>query len=192
LRTRSAAAARRVRSAAGSARAVALARSLSAEVHARRLAEATLAAVLEAAAYSVFRVALDGTVTPLSDEARAALAGDPDGLPPRLVHACRDAADDTTLVTRCLDATGALGHLVLRRNHESAFERRLHRAARRWRLTPRHADVAGLLARGFSNKQIAAQLSCALHTVELHVTEVLKRSGLPSRGALIAAFWSDA
>jgi DNA-binding CsgD family transcriptional regulator len=72
------------------------------------------------------------------------------------------------------------------------FAARLERAAREWRLTPRHIEVAALVVRGLANKEIASRLACAVHTVELHVTEMLKRSGLDSRSALVAAFWSDA
>lgn len=67
---------------------------------------------------------------------------------------------------------------------------RLAAAAQRWALTARQGDVLALLVRGQANKEIARALECAENTVELHVTQLLKRSGSPSRTHLIAAFWS--
>ena len=71
------------------------------------------------------------------------------------------------------------------------------RLARRWRagpavrpgtgaLTPREADVLALLARGRSNKQIAAELCLGLRTVEGHVSGVLAKLGVASRTEAVA------
>jgi DNA-binding CsgD family transcriptional regulator len=87
-------------------------------------------------------------------------------------------------------ANAALVQLTRRLDEESAAQR-LVRATAAWRLTPRQAEVVALVIRGLSNKEIAAALDCALHTVELHVTEALRRSGASSRTALVAAFWSS-
>lgn len=48
-------------------------------------------------------------------------------------------------------------------------------------LTPREADVAALLARGLSNRQIASQLVITEQTVETHVKHLLSKLGLASR-----------
>lgn len=61
-----------------------------------------------------------------------------------------------------------------------------------WRLTPRQAQVLQLVARGMSNRAVAAQLSCAESTVELHVTALLEKSGCESRARLVARLWSGA
>jgi len=64
--------------------------------------------------------------------------------------------------------------------------------ARRWRdgppyppdagtLTPRETDVLSLLTRGFSNKDIAAELGIGLRTVEGHVSAMLAKLGVASR-----------
>lgn len=50
-------------------------------------------------------------------------------------------------------------------------------------LTPREAEVLGLLARGRSNKQIAANLCLSLRTVEGYVSNVLTKLGVESRTA---------
>lgn len=66
------------------------------------------------------------------------------------------------------------------------------RLARRWRhaptgasaagaLTPREADVLRLVARGQSNKQVAAELGLGLRTVEGYVSTVLSKLGVVSR-----------
>jgi DNA-binding NarL/FixJ family response regulator len=54
-------------------------------------------------------------------------------------------------------------------------------------LSRREAEVARLLARGLSNKQIARELGIALGTVKDHVHNVLAKTGLRSRAALAAA-----
>lgn len=67
---------------------------------------------------------------------------------------------------------------------------RLELARRAWDLTPRQSAVLAVLVEGRSNKEIADDLQCAESTVELHVTQILRRSNLASRARLIAHFWS--
>ncbi len=80
----------------------------------------------------------------------------------------------------------------LERPGPDPFDRCLRRATRRWKLTNRQQGILAEVARGRSNKEAAANLGCALHTVELHVTDILRRTGHPSRSALIADFWFQA
>lgn len=54
-------------------------------------------------------------------------------------------------------------------------------AAQRSRLTAREMQVAQLLARGASNKVIAAQLGVTESTIKIHVQNVLKKLNLSSR-----------
>jgi DNA-binding NarL/FixJ family response regulator len=49
------------------------------------------------------------------------------------------------------------------------------------RLTRREREVVSLIARGFTNRRIASELSISLRTVENHVRNVLKKLGLRSR-----------
>jgi non-specific serine/threonine protein kinase len=55
-------------------------------------------------------------------------------------------------------------------------------------LTPRERDVLRLLARGRSNRQIAAELVLGERTVETHVSNILSKLGLNSRAE--AAIWA--
>ena len=54
-------------------------------------------------------------------------------------------------------------------------------------LTPRQAEVAGLVVAGQSNRQIAEALGITLGTVKDHVHAILQRLDLPSRQAVMAA-----
>lgn len=107
----------------------------------------------------------------------------PPGTLPRaeIVDVLRDAAVNGTL-TIDFAATEALGHpLVL-------LTRDGRRSEPPWlaRLTTREREVAALLARGDSNRTIAARLVLSLATVKDHVHHILEKSGLPGRAALAA------
>jgi LuxR family maltose regulon positive regulatory protein len=53
-------------------------------------------------------------------------------------------------------------------------------------LTPRETDVLRLVAAGLTNAQIAERLVISEHTVHRHVTNLLRKLGLPSRAAAAA------
>jgi DNA-binding CsgD family transcriptional regulator len=64
---------------------------------------------------------------------------------------------------------------------------RVSHFARTWGLTARQTEVLERLSRGSSNKEIAASLDCAVRTVEIHVSEILRKAKVESRSALLAA-----
>jgi non-specific serine/threonine protein kinase len=51
-------------------------------------------------------------------------------------------------------------------------------------LTDRELEVATLVAQGLTNRQIAERLVLSLRTVETHVSRVLTKLGLSTRGQL--------
>jgi len=53
-------------------------------------------------------------------------------------------------------------------------------------LTEREVQVARLLGRGLSNREIAAGLVISVRTVDRHVENILAKLGLRSRGAVAA------
>jgi non-specific serine/threonine protein kinase len=53
-------------------------------------------------------------------------------------------------------------------------------------LTPREEEVAVLVSRGLTNRQIASELSISEHTVATHIAKILKRLGVSSRSRLSA------
>ena len=52
------------------------------------------------------------------------------------------------------------------------------------RLTPREQEVALLVGRGLTNRQIALELSISEHTAANHVRKILKKLGLRSRAQI--------
>ena len=55
-----------------------------------------------------------------------------------------------------------------------------------WQLTDRQTEVLALIAQGKTNKQIASSLDIATRTVEVHVSELLKRADAANRTELLA------
>lgn len=121
---------------------------------------------------------------------------------PRVRCVVLSAFDDYVYVTEAFEA-GACGYLL-----KTAEATELVRAVRavatkatvtddrvsrrlldRWRrgrvpaegLTPREADILGLLARGRTNKQMALELGVGLRTVEGYVSSLFAKCGVRSR-----------
>jgi DNA-binding NarL/FixJ family response regulator len=57
-------------------------------------------------------------------------------------------------------------------------------------LTPRELEVLRLVAAGRSNPAIAAQLVISPKTASIHVSHILTKLGLSSRGEAAALAWS--
>lgn len=57
-------------------------------------------------------------------------------------------------------------------------------------MTEKDREVLQFLLQGLSDKEIADRLHCSVRTVSNRVSSLLKRSGQPSRGALIA-YWGQ-
>lgn len=74
---------------------------------------------------------------------------------------------------------------------ESELQRRLRRARDIAQLTPRQVEVLELVARGKTNKEIASVLGRSEGTVEVHVTNLLRKYGASNRAGLVAMFWGE-
>ena len=77
----------------------------------------------------------------------------------------------------------------LRSTDDMLAARALASARIRWELSMRETEVMSHLANGDANKEIAAKLSCALRTVEAHVTSILQKARCESRAQVVAHFW---
>ena len=55
-------------------------------------------------------------------------------------------------------------------------------------LTPREEEVAAILVEGKSNKEIASELQIGVRTVRFHVSNLLEKFQVSTRGEL-AAIW---
>jgi len=58
------------------------------------------------------------------------------------------------------------------------------------RLTPREREVAGLIAVGLSNQEIAARMVISARTVETHVQHIMVKLGFTARAQIAA--WAAA
>jgi DNA-binding CsgD family transcriptional regulator len=61
-----------------------------------------------------------------------------------------------------------------------------------WPLTGRERDVLALLARGLSNRHVAAALGVSENTVEAHLVHAYEKLGVHSRGELLARLFREA
>jgi DNA-binding NarL/FixJ family response regulator len=93
-------------------------------------------------------------------------------------------------VTRAGPSDAAGQYLVIvRPDAEEPVHARVARAALRWSLTARQAQVLTLLVEGLATKAIAASLGISGRTVELHVTALFEKAQVESRAELVAAVW---
>jgi non-specific serine/threonine protein kinase len=81
-------------------------------------------------------------------------------------------ARSTTVETTATSAQPSMATTGLRSEGELAW------------LTPREREVVGLLLRGQSNRQIAAELVVTERTAETHVCRILNKLNLRSRARL--------
>jgi DNA-binding CsgD family transcriptional regulator len=81
--------------------------------------------------------------------------------------------------------------LAVARQPSSDVGPRAAALAKRWRLTPRQAQVLAHVAMGRGNRAIADALGCKTATIEFHITSLLERSGCEGRAELVARIWTE-
>src|SRR5262249_37354434 len=89
-----------------------------------------------------------------------------------LIHAIRAVVRGGTYLDPSL-AGKVLGGLAGRPAHDGA-------------LSDREEEVLGLIARGFTNREIAARLEVSVKTVETHKARAMEKLGLESRAGIVA------
>ncbi|HSM40213.1 MAG TPA: LuxR C-terminal-related transcriptional regulator [Afifellaceae bacterium] len=94
----------------------------------------------------------------------------------------RDSARTETEIAR--DGFRALGAEPDRKAAETALRRLDPREGAL--LTPRQSEVLRLVARGLTNREIAARLGISERTVDRHVGDILTRVDAPTRAAAAA------
>ena len=77
------------------------------------------------------------------------------------------------------------------RAHVEGLSRAIATQFSAWDLTSAEADVAGLMLKGLSHKEIAALRDSTVATVRQHAASVYRKSNLTNRTQLIAFFLED-
>lgn len=156
----------------------------------RRVAEAginqlAVSAALEAIPRAAFIVKATGAIVHLNAAGRGWLASQ------RPRRRLLPLSDPLQFELTPLMVKGAAQHyLALQRDGIPDLQVRLGRAQRQWGLTGRQAEVLARVVDGCTNREIAAELRCAVHTVELHVSAVLAAAGVANRAELATHFWT--
>jgi DNA-binding NarL/FixJ family response regulator len=117
--------------------------------------------------------------------AEALIAGDAEG-----IEAAVDLFESAGQPFEAARARAELARLTGQERHERAAREALDRLgvrrAKTGLLTPREAEVLGLVAEGLSDREIAARLVLSEHTVHRHVANVRAKLRQPSRAAAAA------
>lgn len=75
--------------------------------------------------------------------------------------------------------------------HVSGLSRAIATQMQVWALTDAEADVAGLMLKGLSHREIAHLRQCSEVTVRQHASVIYRKSGLTNRAQLTAFFLED-
>lgn len=151
------------------------------------LATVALSAALEHIPGAAFIVSSNGAVRHANAAGIARQARDTKALSALLGASVRSGGRPPGVEISELRAPGSPVHfLVVLKDAVDQLTARAHQAGARWGLTRRQQEVLLLLARGESNKGIAAALGCAPHTVALHVSAILEKADVGNRSSLVA------
>ena len=113
-----------------------------------------------------------------------------------LVHGMRlrrarriaDSREPLRRAVALLEGAGALPYAGRAQRELDATAERAHRdTGHHDRLTPQELQIARLVARGRTNKEIAAELALSPRTVGHHLTSIYRKLGVPSRAGVAGA-----
>jgi DNA-binding CsgD family transcriptional regulator len=153
------------------------------------VSSAVLLAILEEAIDCVFAplflVARTGEILLANGPAKARLEADGEHLRRDLAHEAVLVSRRTANVRRAVsDSIDAVW--ILKADPPFDMDSCAALAARHWQLTARQCAVLRLMLDGLTNKRIAHALGSAEHTVEIHVTAVLRKASAHTRVELVA------
>lgn len=156
--------------------------------------------VLDEAALRLVLASIPGEAIVITTDGRVLLSNAPGAAMARrhssasLIDIARrafDGACDEYKILSLPTAAPSVRYFLLIHRHAPLWDLVQERAAQ-WRLSRRQTQALECLVKGMCNKHIARELDCAVRTVELHVSAVLRASGATSRAEAIALFWSEA
>ncbi|HET7786902.1 MAG TPA: LuxR C-terminal-related transcriptional regulator [Myxococcales bacterium] len=153
------------------------------------VATAALGAALDAIPAAALILTEQGKILHANAAGRRWASEKPNDLKAAISESLRAGHPDARLSLTRVEAPDRRPLFLAIAQSTDALVLRTRTAAARWHLTARQAQVLSLLAQGKANKSIAAELSCALHTVEIHVAALLEKAQCDSRSALIAHLW---
>lgn len=166
-------------------RRLAVERRLASGLHHARALEVALTQLGAAA----FVVSATGVIHEANAQGRALLASHRREIATAIADALAGTANAIAIELTPIAETG-VGARWLAIVRDAPSELRIAAAVARWatvwNLTPRQRQVLEILAHGQPNATIAALLTVAVRTVELHVTALLARADVESRSALLA------
>lgn len=171
----------------------ALQRRLSTErlLGSSKVTSLALAAALEEISRPAYVVTARGGVAATNALGRAALERSPEGVRRALAEALPQGERCERFRVTSLQGPGLPPHALLVEMGGPDASGLAAVAARRWGLTDREREVLIQVAHGRANKTISVELGCSDKTVELHVTRLLRKTGVESRSALIAKMWQQ-
>jgi DNA-binding NarL/FixJ family response regulator len=112
-----------------------------------------------------------------------------DGSPAGLIYVGMSVQDTPRVSERDLAVLRALRrHLAPFAVQQLTRHREHQIAMAAWRLTPREREVAELVAKGLTNRQIADRLFISVDTVKKHLTRVFTETGYARRAQLAARY----
>jgi DNA-binding CsgD family transcriptional regulator len=109
---------------------------------------------------------------------------EPGSTPPPAVTMLTDARSEPLYVHTLPVSGDELGPHIAVSVRELGIEREAF--ARRYGLSPREAEVAELVLRGYANPQIASVLGIAPTTTKRHLTRIFDKIGVDSRTQLVS------